>query len=172
MGVSAGAPAPRISRWEKPHPLSERAAADLKKRFGDAVLDAGVFRGEVTVVVAPDRIVEACRFLKLDPDLSFEMLSDLTGIHYADRDYEYEVVYHLYSFRNNCRIRLKIRLAETNRAPTVTGVWSGADWREREAYDLVGIVFDGHPDLRRILMPEDFEFHPLRKDFPVEGHGA
>jgi len=159
-------------RWEKPHSFALKAAEALQARFGGAVLESVVFRGEVTVVVEAARIVEVCTFLKLDPDLSFEMLSDLTGIHFMDRDYEYEILYHLYSFRNNARLRVKIRLAETNHAPTVTGVWMGANWQEREAFDMVGVVFDGHPDLRRILMPEDFEFYPLRKDFPLEGHGA
>jgi NADH-quinone oxidoreductase subunit C len=159
-------------RWSRPHPVSEKAAEALRARLGAGVVETATFRDEVTVVVDPARIVEACRFLKLDPDFEFDMLTDLTGIHYQDRDHEYEVVYHLYSFRNNCRLRLKVRLAETSHAPTVTGVWAAADWQEREAFDLVGIVFDGHPDLRRILMPEDFEFHPLRKDFPLEGHGA
>jgi len=161
-----------VTRWEKPHPVAEKAAEALRARFGASIGETAVFRGEVTVVVEAARIVEACRLVKLDPDLSFEMLSDLTGIHFGDRDYEYEVLYHLYSFKNNARLRLKVRLAETNHCPTVTGVWVGADWQEREAYDLVGVVFDGHPDLRRILMPEDFEFHPLRRDFPLEGHGA
>jgi NADH-quinone oxidoreductase subunit C len=165
MGVST-------QRWVTPHPAAEKAAEALRAHLGDAVLESSVFRAEVTLVVDPARIVDACHFLKLDPDHAFDMLSDLTGIHFMDRDYEYEIVYHLYSFKNNCRLRLKTRLAETNHAPTLTGVWATADWQEREAYDLVGIVFDGHPDLRRILMPDDFEFHPLRKDFPLEGHGA
>jgi len=159
-------------RWEKPHPVAAKAAEAVASRFAGAVLGTTIFRGEVTLVVAPSRIVGIGRFLKLDPDFSFDLLTDLTGIHFTDRDHEYEVVYLLYSYRNNCHLRLKIRLAETNHAPTVTGVWKTADWHEREAYDLVGIVFDGHPDLRRILMPDDFEFHPLRKDFPLEGHGA
>jgi NADH-quinone oxidoreductase subunit C len=165
MGVS-------IERWAKPHPVAEKAAAQLKNKFGDAVEETTVFQGEVSVVIAPERIVETCRYLKLDPDFTFDLLTDITGIHFIDRDYGYEVVYHLYSFEKNCRLRLKVRLAETGKVPTVTGVWATADWHEREAYDLVGIVFEGHPDLRRILMPEDYEFHPLRRDFPLEGHGA
>jgi len=159
-------------RWENPNPAATKAADELKAKLGGAVLETAVFRGEVTVVVEPSRIVEACDFLKSDPAHAYVMLTDLTGIHFIDRDYEYEVAYLLYSFKSNSRIRLKIRLAETNHAPTVTGVWSTANWHEREAYDLVGIVFDGHPDLRRILMPDDYEFHPLRRDFPLEGHGA
>ena len=165
MGVSAG-------RWEKPHPGSERAAEELKAKLGEDLRETTVFRGEVTLLIEASRIVEACAHLKKDPGHAFTMLSDLTGVHFIDQDYEYEVVYLLYSFKNNCRLRLKIRLAETNHAPTMTGVWATADWHEREAYDMVGIVFDGHPDLRRILMPDDFEFHPLRRDFPLEGHGA
>ena len=173
MGVDAAtSTARRRERIEKPHEASVRASDELKKRFGEAVRESAVFRGEVTVVLDPGKVVEACRFLKLDPDLSYEMLSDLTAIHFMDRDWEYEVLYHLYSFRNNARLRLKIRLAETNHAPSVCSIWSTADWQEREQFDLVGVVFDGHPDLRRILMPDDFEFYPLRKDFPVEGHGA
>ncbi len=165
MGVS-------IERWAEPHAVSVKAAARLKEKLGDAVGEASVFRGEVTVLVEAGVIVEACRFLKLDPAFSFEVLSDIAGIHFIDRDWEYEVVYLLHSLRNNCRLRLKVRLAETNRIATVTGVWGTANWHEREAFDMVGIVFEGHPDLRRILMPEDFEFHPLRRDFPLEGHGA
>jgi NADH-quinone oxidoreductase subunit C len=157
---------------ERPHPDSLRAAEALLKRFPGAAGEPSVFRGEVTVLLKPEILVEACRFLKLDPDCSFDMLSDLTAIHFMDKDWDYEVLYHLYSFKSNGRLRLKIRLAETNHAPTVTGVWSTADWQEREQYDLVGVVFDGHPNPKRILMPDDFEFHPLRKDFPVEGHGA
>jgi NADH-quinone oxidoreductase subunit C len=158
--------------WVTPSPVSEKAAAALQSRFGADAPSVTVFRGEVTVVVAVSRIVEACRFLKLDPDLSFEMLSDLLGVHFLDKEWEYEISYMLYSLKNNCRLRLKVRLAETNHCPSVTPVWSGANWHEREAYDLVGIVFDGHPDLRRILMPDDFEYFPLRKDYPLEGHGA
>lgn len=165
MGVS-------IERWARPHPVSTQAADRLKEKLGDAVKEITVFRGEVTVVVDASAIVEACKLMKLDPDFSFDMLTDIAGTHFLDRDHEYEIDYLLYSFDNNCRLRLKVRLAETNHCPTVTGVWSTANWHEREAYDMVGIVFDGHPDLRRILMPEDFEFHPLRRDFPLEGHGA
>jgi NADH-quinone oxidoreductase subunit C len=161
-----------IERWAKPHAVATRAAERLKEKFGDAVTGTTVFQGEVTVILDASVIVDACSLMKLDPDFHFEMLTDIAGVHFLDRDWEYEVNYLLYSFDNNCRLRLKVRLSETSHCPTVTGVWSTANWHEREAFDLVGIVFDGHPDLRRILMPEDFEFHPLRRDFPLEGHGA
>ena len=165
MGVS-------IERWAKPHSVSTSAVEHLKAKLAGSVLETIIFRGEVTVIIAAESLVQVCQMMKLDPAYRFEMLTDITGTHFIDRDWEYELDYLLYSFDNNCRLRLKVRLSETSHIPTVTGVWSTANWHEREAFDLVGIVFDGHPDLRRILMPEDFEFHPLRRDFPLEGHGA
>jgi NADH-quinone oxidoreductase subunit C len=98
------------------------------------------------------------------------MLIDLCATHWVDREYSYEVVYLLHSFLRRERLRLKIRIGEEGHAPTMTGLHPGADWNEREAYDLVGVVFDGHPDLRRILMPEGYDAFPLRKDFPVKGY--
>ena len=165
MGVS-------IERWENPPPAAEKACEDLKTKFGEAIGVKIFFRGETTILVELSAIVDACRYLKEDPGHAFTMLIDLCGTHYMDQDYEYEVDYYLHSFKHNARLRLKLRLHETNHAPTITDVWATAGWHEREAFDLVGIIFDGHPDLRRILMPEDFEFHPLRRDFPLEGHGA
>ena len=95
---------------------------------------------------------------------------DLCAIHWMDREYSYEVVYLLHSFARTQRIRLKVRLGEEGRVETMTGVHPGANWHEREAYDLVGVVFEGHPDLRRILMPEEYDAFPLRKDFPMKGY--
>jgi len=146
------------------------AAARLREEFPEAVVSVTEYRGETTAVVARERVVEMCRFLKEEPGLEFVMLVDLCAIHWMDREYSYEVVYLLHSFKRNDRIRLKVRLGEEGRCPTMTGVFAGADWQEREAYDLVGVVFDGHPDLRRILMPDDYDAHPLRKDFPVKGY--
>jgi len=146
-----------------------RAATRLRERYPASVLDVGSFRGEETVIVDPRAIVEACRFLKEEPDLAFSMLTDLCGVHFLDRDFTYEVVYQLYSFKNNRRLRLKVRLGKDEAVPSVTVVWPGANWLERAAYDLVGIRVEGHPDLRRILMPEDYDEHPLRRDFPLSG---
>jgi NADH-quinone oxidoreductase subunit C len=145
-----------------------REAEKIREKLPDAILDVVYFRGEDTLRVAPNRIVEVCRLLKEDPELDFAMLLDITGIHYLEREYSYEVVYHLLSLSRRRRLRLKVRLGEEGEIDTVVPVWSTADWHEREAFDLVGIRFRGHPDLRRILMPEDFQGHPLRKDFPLE----
>jgi NADH-quinone oxidoreductase subunit C len=144
----------------------------LRSGVPEAVLEAGEFRGEITVVVPKERLVEAARFLRDDPEAAFDLLADLTGVHFLGRDYDFEVVYHLHSLAKNHRLRLKVRLREKETVPSVVPVWPGANWQEREAFDLVGIRFQGHPDLRRIIMPEDYPDHPLRKDFDVEGGPA
>ncbi len=144
-------------------------AERLRRQFPDEVLEVGEFRGEVTVLVRPDRIVDIATALRDDPATPFEMLTVVTGIHYLERDYDYEVLYHLYSLSANRRLRIKIRLREGETVRSVTPIWPGANWPEREAFDLVGVRFQGHPDLRRIIMPDDYQHHPLRKDFDVEG---
>ena len=144
----------------------------LRGRFPDAVLEATEFRNELTVLLPGERLVEVARFLRDDPETSFDLLADLTGVHFLGRDYDLEVVYHLYSLDRNHRLRLKVRLRESETVPSVVTVWPGANWQEREAFDLVGVRFQGHPDLRRIIMPEDYPDHPLRKDFDVEGGPA
>jgi NADH/F420H2 dehydrogenase subunit C len=146
------------------------AAAALRAQMPEAVLGIVEYKGETTVLVDPPRIIDACRFLREKPDLGFIMLIDLCATHWVDREYSYEVAYLLHSFLRNERIRLKVRLSEKGRVDTVTTIFPGADWLEREAYDLVGVVFDGHPDPRRILMPDDYDEFPLRKDFPVKGY--
>ena len=144
--------------------------AALTERFPGAVLETVEYRGETTLIVASDKAVELCRFLKAEPGLEFVLLVDLCAIHWMDREYSYEVVYLLHSFARNAHLRLKARLGEAGRIATLTGVHPGADWHEREAFDLVGVVFEGHPDPRRILMPEDYDAYPLRKDFPMKGY--
>jgi NADH-quinone oxidoreductase subunit C len=128
--------------------------------------------GEVTVVVPREHIAAACSFLKSAPGLEFNFLSDICG---ADRGPEeeprFEVNYHLFSTKHHHRLRLKVLLTDDDpHVGTVTGVWRTANWHERETYDLLGVVFDGHPDLRRILLPDDWEGHALRKDFPLRGY--
>ncbi|HEX8493437.1 MAG TPA: NADH-quinone oxidoreductase subunit C [Pyrinomonadaceae bacterium] len=128
--------------------------------------------GEITVVVPREKVVEICQFLKTAPGLEFNFLSDLCG---ADRGPEeeprFEVNYHLFSIKHHHRLRLKVLLNDDDtHVPSVTGVWRTANWHERETYDLMGVVFDGHPDLRRILLPDDWQGHALRKDFPLRGY--
>ena len=127
---------------------------------------------EVTALVPREHIVEVCAFLKTAPDAGFNFLADLCGV---DRGVEeeprFEVNYHLFSTTKYHRLRLKVLLNEDDvHVPTVTGVWRTANWHERETYDLLGIIFDGHPDLRRILLPDDWQGHALRKDFPLRGY--
>lgn len=126
--------------------------------------------GEVTIFVPATSIVDVCLFLKTEHD--FDLLADLCG---ADRgpeeDPRFEVNYHLFSTTHHQRLRLKVVVGEDDpRVTTVTGIWRTADWHERETYDLFGVVFDGHPDLRRILLPSDFDGHALRKDYPLRGY--
>lgn len=142
----------------------------LKEKDASWVVDVVDAHGEVTITVPRGSIVDACRFLKENHD--FDMLADLCG---ADRgpeeDPRFEVNYHLFSTTHYQRLRLKVLLAEDDaHVHTVTHLWKTADWHERETYDLVGVVFDGHPDLRRILLPSDFDGHALRKDYPLRGY--
>lgn len=139
----------------------------LREQRGGAIVEVGLFRGEETAIIDPAAVVDVCRFLKEDAGCEFVLLSDLCGVHYMDREYEYEVVYHLYSFKFNRRLRLKARLSAPPLISSVTPVWATANWHEREVFDLVGVSFEGHPDLRRILMPEDYDRHPLRRDFQL-----
>jgi NADH/F420H2 dehydrogenase subunit C len=141
----------------------------LRGSWAGAIRESSEFRGEETVVIDPASIVPVCRSLRDDEALQFAMLTDLCAIHYLDRDYTYEVVYLLHSFKLNRRLRLKVRLGQEAVVASVTPVWPAAEWMEREAYDLVGVRFEGHPDLRRILMPEDYDRHPLRRDFHLSG---
>ena len=129
-----------------------------------------VEHGELTIDVRADRIVPVMQFLRDDPLAKFLVLIDLTAVDYPQRAQRFDVVYHLLSMHNNTRIRVKAQLGENDTIPTVTGIYPCADWFEREAFDMYGVVFSGHPDLRRILTDYGFEGYPLRKDFPLTGH--
>jgi len=146
------------------HPLVKR----LKSKFGDGVLEATEFLGQLSIRIQRPRIVEVCNALKIDSQTPFDYLSDLTCVHYPDnREAPLEVVYNLYSIPKNERVRLKVN-TNGEGVESVTSVWPTADWLEREVYDLFGVVFHNHPDLRRILLPPDWDGHPLRKDYPLE----
>ncbi|MER3446603.1 MAG: NADH-quinone oxidoreductase subunit C [Candidatus Dadabacteria bacterium] len=143
----------------------------IKTNFSDTVQDVKTFRGETTLLVKKEKIREICRHLKTDFD--FKFIADITAVDYLEKKTpRFEVVYYLHRFGSefdeNIRIRLKVEVSEEDsKVDSVTPVWSGANWLEREVYDMFGIEFVGHPDLRRILMPEDYEAFPLRKDFDV-----
>ncbi|HWP93967.1 MAG TPA: NADH-quinone oxidoreductase subunit C [Thermodesulfobacteriota bacterium] len=148
----------------------------LNTNLPDSVLDVKTFRGETTLIIDKKRVREVCSHLK--NDFGFKFIADITAVDYLGvKIPRFEVVYHVHrfgpSFDDNVRIRLKTELPEEEpRIDSVVPVWSGANWLEREVYDMFGIVFLGHPDLRRILMPEDYEPHPLRKDFDVRDREA
>lgn len=122
---------------------------------------------ECTFKISMSRIIDVCNYLKNDEKFNF--LSDLCGVHYPDKDKKFEVVYHIFSIENKQRLRLKVAVGTGEKVPSVTGVWATADWHERECFDLLGIEFSGHPNLKRILLPDDWEGHPLRKDYPLSG---
>ena len=121
-----------------------------------------------TIYVPAERMVETCRALRDTPALRFNVLAEVTASDYFPRAPRFEVVYHLLSIPNRQRLRVKVRVADGGSVPTVQGVWPSAGWPEREVWDMFGVVFDGHTDLRRLLMPEDWEGHPGRKDYPVQ----
>lgn len=136
----------------------------LRERFPDDILDVVPFRGEVTLLVRREGIVDVARVCH--DDLTFDFLSDLSAVDWLERVPRFDVVYQLTSMTNWSRLRLKVETDEGEPVPTVIPVWGAADWAEREVWDMFGIEFAGHPDLRRILMPDGWIGHPLRKDFP------
>lgn len=171
--ASPGAPRPPVKKKEEgPKPVDasdNKLVKKLKARFDGAVVEATEFLGQVSIRIEADRIVEVCDFLRDDADTRFNYLSDLTCVHYPlGPERPMEIVYNLYSISRNERVRLKVGIAEGASVDSVTGVWPAANWMEREVYDLFGVNFRNHPDLRRILLPPDWEGHPLRKDYPLE----
>ncbi len=145
------------------------ALARLRARFDERILGTHAHRGDATAEVAAASILEIATFVRDDPALAFDLLVDITAVDYLGSVPRFEVVYHLYSLSRNQRLRLKARVPEESpRLASVTPVWRGANWLERETYDMYGIVFEGHPDLRRIYLYPEFEGHPLRKDYPKE----
>ena len=141
----------------------------LKERFPKAVEQVHDFRGDLTITVKRENLPVVIEHLMSPEGGEFSMLVDLCGVDYLGREPRFEVVYHLNAWKDHHRIRIKVRLPEDDpKVPTITHLSKAADWFEREAYDLYGIIFDGHPDLRRLLTHDDFVGHALRKDYPVE----
>src|ERR1044072_3482491 len=167
------APKPPVKKKEegpKPkdaanHPLVTK----LKNKFGAAIGDASEFIGQLSVRVDGEQIVAVCQFLRDDGETQFDYLSDLTCVHYPEQiEAPFEIVYNVFSIPHNERVRLKVRTGDSVGVESVTSVWPAANWLEREVYDLFGIPLAGHPDLRRLLLPPDWEGYPLRKDYPLE----
>lgn len=162
--ANPSAPSPQSSRYPE--------VSLLRTAFPGAINEVVEALGEVTLNVRREGLLEVLSFLRHDTKFHFDFLSDLSGVDLGEfAAPRFAVSYHLYSLKLNHRIRVKLYLGEDDaHAPTVIGIWPTANWHEREVYDMFGIVFDGHPDLRRILMPADYEGHPLRKDFPIKGY--
>jgi NADH-quinone oxidoreductase subunit C len=153
----------------------EQIAKMIEEKFPGQVQGAMTYAGQVGVMLNKDRIRDICLFLRDEPSIKMDHLADLTAVDFSqypgDSGPRFEVVYNLISTVHRHRIRLKVRVPEEDpRIDTVSSVWNTANWHERETFDLMGIKFDGHPDLRRILLPEDWEGHPLRKEYPLKGY--
>ena len=147
----------------------------LRATFPDSIIEVKEFRGDITVTIKKEDLLSIMQFLRDDEELRFNYLASITGVDYLKMEgveTRLAVVYHLYSFKNNRRLAIKTFVPEDSlEIDSVYPLWKTADWQEREIYDLFGISFKGHPALKRIFLPEDFEGHPLRKDYPLEGRG-
>jgi NADH-quinone oxidoreductase subunit C len=156
--------------------MSERIEIQkIRQRYADAIEEIYEFRGDTWLTIRADYLLRVCALLRDDPDLNYLYISDVMGIDWlphwqaGEKPKRFEVVYNLYSPVSFQRIFLKVRVNEGERVPSVTPIWEGANYPEREVYDMFGIPFEGHPNLKRILMPDDWVGHPLRKDYPLGG---
>ena len=158
-----------------PAPPAEMSVPDylvtLKQALPEAVLQLSYWVGDWTVIADRARLRDVCRCLREAPDAAFDFCSDLTATDWPARSERFDVIVCLYSTTRRHRVRVKVRVADGDAVPSVSPVWPAANWLEREVYDMFGVRFEGHPDLRRILMPEDWQGHPQRKDYPLEGPG-
>jgi NADH-quinone oxidoreductase subunit C len=145
--------------------LDNELVQRLKARFGDAIREASLDRKQAIVLIAVEQLREISRYCR--DEEKFDMLVDLTAVDWPKREKRFDVVLNLYSFAKNERLRLKAQAGETEPAPSVCEIWPAANWMERECYDMFGIVFEGHPDLKRILLPDEWQGHPLRKDYDI-----
>ena len=148
---------------------NEELLNSIKAKFESEVSNVTEPFGLLTFETSRDNIIDLLTFLKTDEKLQFIYLTDITAIHYPESDKQIGVIYHIHSLVNNVRVRVKVFLADGDvHLPTATGLWNGANWMERETYDFFGVVFDGHPDLRRILNVDDLTVFPMRKEYPLE----
>ena len=145
--------------------------AALQTKHGGAVEQLSFWVGDWTIIVRADQLLEVARFLRDTPEAGFDFCSDVTASDWPPRAQRFDVVYCLYSIRHRHRVRVKVRAADGDPVPSVTGIWPAANWLEREVYDMFGVNFTNHPDRRRILMPDEWQGYPQRKDYPLEGPG-
>ena len=157
-------------KWAPTGEVVENAlSAAVKAAFVDAVQGVPNTASESTVLVKRENLIEVLTFLRDDPSCLANYLSDMTAAHYPNNDKKFEVMYHCYSLEKGLGLRVKVQLADGESSPSAVCVWPGADWMEREAHDMFGVVFEGHPNPKVILLPDNFEGHPLRKEFPLGG---
>ncbi len=142
----------------------------IKQKFPSAILSTEEFQGDFILYVDTNQIHDLLKFLKEDSELSFEQSTDITAVDWATRKNRFSMVYQLLSYKNNYRLRVMCYVDGSLHHPTVSDIWPGSNWQEREVYDMYGIIFDNHPDLRRMYLPEYFEKYPLRKDYPLMGN--
>ncbi len=142
----------------------------VKQGYGKGPKDAFMGIDMPTFVVEADDLINFMNYIKNDEELGFDLISDITAVDYPNRQKRFEVVYHIFSIKNSTRIRVKTFVGENDALESVTSIWKGAEWLEREVFDMFGVTFTNHPDLRRILMNEDYKYHPLKKEFPLQGY--
>src|ERR1035437_828272 len=163
--AAAAPPRPPAPPKEGPVALDNDLVKRYKERFGPAILEAWVDRKQAILVVGRELLAEIATYSR--DDEKFDWLSDLTAVDWPKREKRFDIVLNMYSFEKNERLRLKVHATADERVPSVQGVWATANWEEREVYDMFGVVFEGHPDLRRILLPEEWQGYPLRKDYDI-----
>ncbi len=166
-GSPAAPPKPAPKPVVKPEPWSSPLLEEIKRRFPDAVSEAVVFRNQPSITLAKQSLIAVCEFLKSNEGGAYIFLTDETAVDYPKREKRFEIIYQLYSFELNNRLRLKVMAGENEKVPSVTGLWPTANWLEREVYDMFGVHYEGHPDLKRILLPDGWTGHPLRKDYDI-----
>ena len=162
---AAAPPKPPAPPKEGPVALDNELVKRYRARFGEALREAWTDRKQAILVVSLDHLLEAAQFTR--DDEQFDLLTDLTAVDWPKREKRFDLVLNLYAFSKNERLRIKAQVGEGELAPSVTGIWPTADWLEREVYDMFGIVFSGHPNLKRLLLPEEWEGFPLRKDYDI-----
>jgi NADH-quinone oxidoreductase subunit C len=160
----AAKPAPK-PEGPKPEPWDSDLVGRLRSQYGSGIREASTYLGQKYLVLDSTILYEI--LLRMRNDELFDYCVDITAVHYPKREAQFDIIYVLYSFHHNERVRIKSYIKEDEHLPTAVGIWETANWLEREVYDMFGIVFDGHPDLKRILMPDGWKGHPLRKDYPI-----